>query len=312
MIGGHMGGSVTRSRGGIWFAIGAYGLWGTLPAYFVLLRPSGAFEIVAWRVLFALVFCALLLTITKRWGEFRRVLLSPRRMLLIGLAAYLVLINWTIYVFGATTGHIVETALGYFINPVVTVLLGVIVLREKLRPAQWIAVGVSLVAIVTLTIDYGHVPVIALALALSFGAYGLAKNRVGASVGAVTSLAMETVWLIPAAIAMLVVTGVGAGLTFGTISPFHTAAMIGVGVMTAVPLLFFGAAASRLPLSTLGLVQYLTPVLQLLFGVVIMHEPMPLARWFGFGIVWLSLAILSTDAVIAGNRARRRTVTELC
>jgi chloramphenicol-sensitive protein RarD len=199
----------------------------------------------------------------------------------------------------------VEASLGYFTNPIVTVLLGVFFLREKLRPLQWTAIGISALAVVVIATNYGQFPWIALALAFSFGLYGLVKKRVGGTVDAISGLAIETLWLAPIAMGMVVVVGVTAGLTIGTISPAHTLLLVTTGVVTAVPLLFFASAARRLPLVYLGLTQYLAPILQFLFGVFVLGEDMPPARWAGFAIVWVALIVLTID-MLSSNRATRR------
>ena len=289
------------------FAFAAYGLWGFLPLYFIILEPANAFEIVAWRIVFSLVFCAILLTVTRSWPAFLAIVRTRRLLLAMALAAVFIYVNWQVYVFGATTGHVVETSLGYFINPIVTVLLGVVVLHERLRWMQWVAVGISAVAVLVVALNYGEFPWIALTLAFSFGLYGLIKKRVGPSVDALSGLTLETAWLLPVAVVQLVVVGVTTGVTFGQ-GAGHTALLVGVGVTTAVPLLFFAAASRRLPLVTMGLVQYIAPVLQLLIGVLLLHEPMPPARWIGFGLVWVALAVLTID-VIRASRASRRVVT---
>jgi len=228
-----------------------------------------------------------------------------------GLAGLLIYINWQTFILAALSGHVVETALGYFINPIITVLLGVLVLRERLRAAQWAAVVISFVAVIVLSVGYGTVPWISLILAFSFGFYGLIKKRVGGHLDALSGLTLETMWLAPIAIVQLVVVSLLTGLTFGTVSPVHTLALIGSGVITAVPLLFFAAASRRLPLTTLGLVQYLAPVLQLIVGVAVLHEPMPPERWLGFGLVWLALIVLTTDMIVHGRAQRRSFITPL-
>ncbi|KGJ71666.1 protein rarD [Cryobacterium roopkundense] len=302
--------TTTRSENsrGLMFGFLAYGLWGILPLYFLLLAPTGAFEVVAWRVLFSLVFCALIITVTRKWSVLRGVFRQRRVMLIMGLAGLLIFVNWQIYVYAAMTGHVVEAALGYFINPIVTVFLGVIVLHERLRRIQWLAVGVSLLAVIVLTIGYGTLPWISLALAFSFGFYGLIKKRVGPSVDAVTGLTLETVWLAPVAIIQLVVVAGVSGLTFGTVSTVHTIGLLAAGVITAVPLLLFAAAARRLPLTVLGLIQFLAPVLQFLVGVFVLNEAMPPERWVGFGLVWVALIILTVDMIVSGRAPRRASL----
>ena len=286
-------------------AVLAYALWGILPLYFLVLRPSGAFEIVAWRILFSLVFCAIIITVTRKWRALTAILGQPRIVFMMGLAAVFIFINWQVYVYATLDGKVIEASLGYFINPIVTVLLGVIFLRERLRIAQWIAVGTSLIAVVVLAFNYGALPWVSLALALSFGFYGLIKKHVGPAVDAVSGLTIETAWLAPVAVVQLAVVGTSAGLTLGTVSLAHTLLLVSSGVLTAVPLLLFAAAARRLPLVYLGLIQYLAPVLQFVVGAFVLHESMPPARWIGFALVWVALVILSIDVFVAGHRVRR-------
>jgi chloramphenicol-sensitive protein RarD len=292
---------------GLIYAVCSYGIWGVLPLYFLFLAPTGAFEVVAWRVLFSLVFCAVLILSTRAWRPLLVSLRTPRTVWIMGLAGVLIFINWQTFILATLSGHVVETALGYFINPIITVLLGVLLLHERLRRAQWAAVAISLVAVLVLSVGYGTVPWISLILAFSFGLYGLIKKRVGGHLDALSGLTLETIWLAPIAIIQLVAVSLISGLTLGTVSPVHTIALIGSGVLTAVPLLFFAAASRRLPLSTIGLVQYLTPVMQFLAGVFILHEPMPPERWLGFGLVWVALIVLTVDMIVAG-RAQRRAV----
>ncbi len=287
------------------FAFAAYGFWGFMPIYFLVLAPAGPFEIVAWRVLFSVIFCALIILVMRSWGALRRLLRDRRTMLTLGLAGVLVFINWQVYVIAVVSGRVNEAALGYFINPIVTVLLGVIVLHERLRVTQWVAVGVSGVAVIVLAVNYGSFPWISLALAFSFGLYGLAKKRVGPRVDAVTGLAVETAWLTPIAIVQLVFVGATTGVVFGTAGVANTVLLAAAGIVTSVPLLLFAAAARRLPLIVIGFVQYLTPILQFLIGTFILHEAMPLERWIGFSLVWLALVILSTDMVHHTRSVRR-------
>lgn len=280
-------------------------LWGFLPIYFVALAPANAFEIVAWRVVFSLVFCAIIIAVTRAWRPLMVIMRRPRTVFIMGAAGALIYVNWQTYVYGVSTGQVVEASLGYFINPIVTVFLGVIVLRERLRITQWIAVTISLIAVVVLTIGYGALPWIALVLAFSFGLYGLVKKQVGKDVDAVSGLTLETVWLMPVAIVQLIVVAVTAGLTFGTVSTWHTIGMLGLGVVTAIPLLLFASAARRLPLIYLGFIQYFAPVIQFLVGVLLLHEAMPAERWFGFGLVWLALIILTVDMALSARSSRR-------
>ncbi|WP_411699229.1 EamA family transporter RarD [Conyzicola sp.] len=291
---------------GLLFGIAAYALWGVLPLFFLLLRPATAFEIVAWRIVLSLIFCALLLTVTRGWPALMVIVRDRRTTLILGGAGLLILVNWLVYVYATLSGHVVEAALGYFTNPIVTVLLGVFVLRERLRPLQWVAIGVTVVAVLILALNYGQFPFIALALAFSFGLYGLVKKQVGGRVDAVSGLTIETAWLTIPATVMLVVLGASGLLTIGTESVLQTVAILFAGVVTAVPLLFFAAAARRLPLTYLGLTQYLAPILQFLIGVFVLQESMPPARWWGFGLVWIALVILTIDMF----RTQRATQSE--
>ncbi|MCP2371166.1 chloramphenicol-sensitive protein RarD [Agromyces terreus] len=298
------------SRSGLAYAIGSYLLWGFLPLYFLALAPSGPFEIVGWRVTLSLVFCAVLITATRAWRPFV-VLVRDRRILFtMALAGVLIYVNWQTYVYAAVSGQVVEAALGYFINPIVTVFLGVIVMRERLNATQWTAVGISIIAVVVLAVGYGQLPWIALVLAFSFGFYGLIKKRVGPKVDALSGLTLETAWLTPLAIVQLVFVSTTAGLTLGAVSPWHTVLLLLAGAVTAVPLLLFAAASRRLPLIYMGFIQYFAPFIQFLVGVVVLQEPMPVERWIGFGLVWLALLVLTVD-LARGARSARRQVVEL-
>ncbi|GAB3800634.1 EamA family transporter RarD [Humibacter antri] len=294
-----------RAGRGLVYAVSAYFIWGFLPIYFIALAPTGPFEIVAWRVVFSLVFCAIAILLTRAWRAFAVILRRPRIVFVTGVAGALIYVNWQTYVYATTSGQVVEASLGYFINPIVTVLLGVIVLREHVRLTQWIAIGVSIVAVVVLTVGYGRLPWIALLLAFSFGLYGLVKKQVGRNVDALSGLTLETAWLMPVAIVQLIVVGVTTGITFGHESVLHAVGIVGVGVITAVPLLFFAGASRRLPLIVMGFIQYFTPILQLIVGVALLHEAMSLQRWIGFGLVWVALAVLTVDMVLAVRRDRR-------
>ncbi len=287
----------TRQRDGFLAAAAAYGLWGLLPAYFVALDPSGPVEILALRIVLSLVFCLVILAIMRRLSRTTSLLRDRNILKLSALAAVLILINWSVYVYASLNQFIVEAALGYFINPLVTVALGVIVLKEKLRPLQWGALSLAVAAVVVLAVGYGSVPVISLTLAFSFGFYGFVKNRMGPAVKSLDSLTLETLWLTPIALGLLVWVYFTSGLSLGTLGPWHTALLLMAGAVTSIPLLFFGAAARRLPLSVIGLMQYLAPIMQFTFGVAIMGEPMPLERWIGFSLVWVALVILSVDAL---------------
>lgn len=292
-------------RRGTVYGFLAYGIWGLFPLYFAALAPSGAFEVLAHRILWTLAVCALVLLVRRDLGWVRP--LAARRRLVAGIAVagLLIAANWTVYVLAVLTGRTYEAALGYFLNPIVTVALGVVVLRERLRPGQWVAVGIGFVAAVYLTVAGGVVPWIPLALAFSFGLYGLTKKRVGASLQALHSLAAETALLAPVAVAVLLVLGARGETTFTGHGGWHTALLVLAGVVTAVPLLFFAAAARRIPLVTVGLIQFITPVLQLVVGVTLLGEHVSGRLWVGFGIVWVALAVLSWDSLRAARNTRR-------
>jgi chloramphenicol-sensitive protein RarD len=293
------------SSSGLALAAGAYGLWGFLPIYFLTLDPSTPVEIVAWRVLLSLVFCVILLAATRAFRPLVPLLRDRRVMGLSLVAGILIAVNWIVYVYGSTSGFVVEASLGYFINPIVSIGLGVLFLRERLRPGQWAAVGISVLAVLVLAIGYGQPPWIALTLAFSFGFYGFIKNRLGGRVSAVAGLTLETAWLVPLAIVTLVVVEATGGVTFAREGVGHALLLSLAGVVTAVPLLLFAAASRRLPLTVMGFFQYLAPLMQFGFGVVILLEPMPLERWIGFALVWLALIVLTTEAVLHRRRAMR-------
>ncbi len=287
----------------------AYLLWGVFPLYFHALLPAGSIEILVHRVVWSLLVCLVVVAVLRDTSWIRPLLAAPRRLVRLGFAAMFIAVNWGVYIYGVNSGQVVEASLGYFINPLVTVLLGVVLLRERLRRLQWVAVGLGAVAVVVLTVDYGHVPVIALLLAGSFAMYGLLKKHIGVDLGALGSLTAETALLFPFAVAALVwleVTGRG---TMADQPPWHGLLLASTGIATAVPLLMFAAAARRVPLTTIGLLQFTTPVLQLLCGVLLLGEHVPASRWVGFSIVWLALGVLTLDQVRAA-RARSRAVPQ--
>lgn len=302
--------STSLSRAGLGYAVGAYGLWGFLPIYFLALAPTGPFEVVGWRIVLSLVFCALLLTVTRGWRAFGALVRDGRVLGIMAVAGVLIYVNWQTYVYATLSGQVVEAALGYFINPIVTVFLGVLILRERLNVTQWVAVGISILAVFVLAFGHGEVPWIALLLAFSFGFYGLIKKRVGPRVDAVSGLTLETAWLTPVAVVQLVVVATTAGLTFGQYGVWHAVLLSLTGAVTAVPLLFFAAASRRLPLTTMGFIQYFAPFIQFIVGVFVLHEPMPVERWVGFALVWVALLVLTFD-LVRGARAARRQVVQL-
>ena len=289
------------NRRGLAYGAGAYLLWGLFPLFWPLLEPAGAVEILAHRIVWSLVVVGGVLLVRRRLAGIAAI--GRRRLALLAAAGVVIGLNWAFYIWGVNNGHVVETSLGYFVNPLVTVLLGVFVLGERLRRGQWAAVAVGAVAVAVLTVDYGRPPWIALVLAFSFGTYGLIKKSVGA--GAMESVTVETATLALPAVAYLTWLTAAGQSHFGQVSAGHTLLLLATGPVTAVPLLFFGAAARRLPLTVLGLLQYLAPVLQFLFGVLLFHEPMPPARLAGFALVWLALVALTAESL---RHQRRRYV----
>ncbi|WP_353114285.1 EamA family transporter RarD [Microbacterium sp.] len=302
----------TKSAGTL-YTIGAYLIWGFLPLYFVALNPpTGPWEVVAWRVLLSLVFCVLLLAVTRGWKAFGVIIRQPRLLWLTALAGLLIYVNWQAFLLGTLSGKVIETSLGYFINPIFMVLLGVFVLHERLRRLQWVAVGIAAVAVAVIIVVYGSVPWIALSLTFSFGLYGLVKKQIGPAVDAVSGLTLESFWLIPIAVVTLVVVGLTPpGITFGTGTPLHTGLLAVAGVVTAVPLLLFAAGTRRVDLSVVGMIQFVTPILQFLVGWLLLHEEMPPARWAGFAIVWVAVAVFVADVVLQARRGRREEPAEL-
>lgn len=294
----------SEGRRGVWYGISAYLLWGTFPLYFRLLRTASPVEIVFHRIGWSLICCLAVVAVTRSWTQVRAVLASRRDTSFLAVAATVLTINWGVYIYAANSGHVIEASLGYYINPLVTVLLGVLLLRERLRPLQWGAVAIGATAVAVLTAAYGRPPWIALILAGSFGTYGLMKNRVGASVGALSSLTTETMILAPAAVAGIIwFQSTGRGHVTAN-PPWQGLLLASAGIATVVPLLLFASAARRVPLSTIGLLQYLTPTLQLLCGVVLLGEQMPGSRWIGFGLVWIALVLLTVDTLRAAGRRR--------
>ena len=267
---------------------------------------AGALELLAHRVIWSLVICVLLLVTVVPRGWWARIG-NRRSLVLLAGAAAVVSVNWGTYIWAVNAGHVVETSLGYYINPILSILVGVIFLRERLAPLQWVSVGLAALAVVVLTIDYGRLPWIALVLAASFATYGVIKKQVNG--GAVETLTVESALLTPVALGYLVFLQATGALTFGHLGWSHTVLLMATGLVTVVPLLFFTAATTRLPLSTLGLLQYLAPTLQFLLGVLYFDESMSVGRWIGFALVWLALVILTAYG-IRQARLNRRPVAE--
>lgn len=290
---------------GTTYGVLAYLIWGIFPLYFHLLEPAGAWEVLCHRILWTLVVCAIALAATRQTAFIADLRHNPRRLAMIAVASVAIAANWTIYVQAVVTGHVTQASLGYFLNPLFTVALGVLVLRERLRPLQIGAVFIGLAACIYLAIDDGKPPWIALSLALSFGTYGLLKNKIGGSLNALQSLSSETAVLAPVAAILLVILTVRGQTTFTGHGAGHSLLLISTGLATALPLLLFAAAASRVPLVSIGLMQFITPVLQLICGVTLLDEHLSTARWIGFGIVWIALVLLSIDALLSASRGRR-------
>ncbi|MCP2318152.1 chloramphenicol-sensitive protein RarD [Nocardia amikacinitolerans] len=289
-----------RSIPGVAFGTSAYLIWGLFPAFFGLLAFASAVEVLAQRILWTLVVVLAVLVVTGRLREMAGI--DARTWRLAALASAAISINWGVYVYGVTSGHVVECALGYFVNPLVTVGFGVIIFRERLRRAQWAALGLGAAAVAVLTVDYGRPPWIALALACSFALYGLVKKVI--PLDALRGIAAEGIVAAPFALAFVLVL-LFTGSSAFTSGAGHSALLMSTGPVTLVPLLLFAIAAQRVPLSTMGLLQYLTPALQMAWGVAVAHEPMPASRWAGFALIWAALAIFTTDALLRARRGRR-------
>jgi chloramphenicol-sensitive protein RarD len=290
----------SQATTGLLFGVSAYLIWGSFPLVITAASFANPLEVVVWRVVFGFLFAALLVSITGAWKPILELARSPKKLGWIAVAALFIFINWETYVIAVATGNTIESSLGYFINPLITILFAVVLLKEKLRPMQWAALSIGLVAVIVLTLDYGRPPWIALVLALSFAIYSLAKNKVGKSIPALQSFTLESAIVLPIVIIQLAVIAASGPIMLLS-GPLEASVLISFGILTAIPLILFGAAASRIPLSSIGFIQYLTPTMQFLIAYFILGEPMPQARWIGFGLVWLSLVVLSVDAL----RSRR-------
>lgn len=291
-----------EQRTGLLYGFGAYGMWGLVPLFWPLLQPSGAIEILAHRMVWSLAVVGLALLALRRWGWVVELVRQPRKLALTALAAAVITVNWGLYIWSVNNGAVVEASLGYFINPLVTIALGVLLLGERLRRVQWVAVGIGVTAVLVLAVGYGRPPWISLVLAFSFATYGLVKKKL--NMGGLESLTAETVILFLPALGYLLWLGARGQSTFAAQGLGHSALLASTGLVTAVPLVFFGAAAIRVPLSTLGLLQYMAPVFQFSLGVLYFHEAMPPARWAGFSLVWAALSILTWDALRTARRTR--------
>ena len=292
-------------RQGTLYGFLAYLSWGLFPLYFHALIPAGAWEILSHRILWTLVLCLLMLAATKNLAFLGRLIRKRRQLMGIALAGFLIAANWVIYVVAVTSGHVTEAALGYFLNPLVTVMLGVLVLGERLRRLQWAAVAVGVIACAYLAVDYGQPPWISIGLALSFAVYGLMKKRIGGQLNALEGLSAETLVLAPFALVLVLWLSWRGDVTWTRLGVGHDALLVLSGVATAVPLMLFAAAARRVPLTTIGLLQFMTPVMQLLCGVVVLGETMSAGRWVGFALVWCALILLTFDSLRHAGRQRR-------
>lgn len=296
---------------GLAYAFAAYGLWGLFPLYFLSIRETNPFEIVSYRILFSLLFCAVVISAIRKWGRFAHIFRSKRAIFTLGLASALIYVNWQVFVIAVVNGEVVESSLGYFINPIVTVILGVVVLRERLRRLQWIAVGVSSIAVIVLSFSYGGLPWISITLALSFGLYSLIKKRVGANVDAISGLMIESMWMTPLAIVQWIIVSSAVGVTAFAHGLPYALLIMAAGPITAIPLMLFAAATRRIPLTAVGLIQYSTPIFSFCLGVFVLGEPMPAGRWVGFVIVWVALVILTVDMLRNAQRSRLARAAEL-
>lgn len=289
---------------GLLYGIGAYGLWGVFPAFFTLLEPAGSGEVLAHRIVWTVLLMAVLLVAIRRLGDLRAI--DRRTWGLLAGASVLISTNWLIYIHAVNSDHVVDAALGYFITPLVSVVLGVALFGERLNRSQGVALLIAVAAVVLISAGVGGPPLIAIGLALSFGLYGAVKKAVPADPR--VSVAVETAIAAPFAVAYLIALQLSGSTQFTNHGPGHTVLMLLCGPVTAIPLLLFAAAAQRLPLVTLGLLQYLTPSMQMTWGVLVDHEPMPPARWTGFALIWIALAIFSTDALSRAYRGRTGTL----
>lgn len=287
------------------FGFLTYTMWGVLPIYFRALEPASSWEILAHRIVWSFVFCVIVWSWKRDLSWLRPLLRHPRRIVLLALAACVLAVNWAVFIWAVNDGNVVETSLGYFINPLILVLMGVLLLGERMHRLQWIAIGFGAVAVAVISVDYGRLPYIALTLAVSFAIYGYIKKQIGTHIGALESMTIETVALIPLAVGMITwIERSGRG-TFLTEGIDHTLLIMASGIATAIPLIMFAAAASRIPLTTMGLLQYLAPIGSFLVGVLLFDEIVPGPRWVGFGLVWVGLAILTVDMFRRANQNRR-------
>lgn len=290
---------------GVAAALAAYSMWGLFPAFWPLLAPAVPVEVLAHRIAWTAVLMAAVLTVRWGWAELR--VLGPRGWAMTTAAGALIALNWGLYIYAVFTGQVVEAALGYFVSPLVSVLLGVVVLRERLRRVQWAAVGLATAAVLVIAVENGRPPLLALVLAGSFGLYGLIKSTV--PVSATAGLAAEGLALGPAALGVIAWFELSGAGTLVALGPGHLLLLLAAGPVTALPLLLYGVAARRVPLSTIGVLMYLNPTLQFLWGVLVVREEMAPTRWIGFVLVWVALAVFTYDLAGSSRRARTARLT---
>jgi chloramphenicol-sensitive protein RarD len=295
---------VPDQRSGFVYGLSAYLIWGLFPLYWKLLDRSGPIEVLAHRVLWSMVTISLLVVVLRKFGAVVELLREPRRRWPLIAAAVLISVNWGTYIWGVHANRVIETSLGYFVTPLFTVLLGVVVLKERLRAVQWAALAIAFVAVIGLTIENGRPPWVALILTFSFGLYGLAKKQAGA--GAIEGMAIETATVAPVALAAIVVLGAQGQSTVADDGAWYLIVVMLAGPITSVPLMLFGAASTRISMTTLGLLNYITPSMQFALAILLFHEAMSPMRWAGFGLVWLALAIFTWDTM-----AHRRRIQTL-
>lgn len=289
---------------GMFHATGAYLLWGVLPIYLWFAQPTGTVELIAWRVILSLVFCAGVLTVLKTWPRFVALVRQPRVVLILALAGVLVLGNWLLYVWAVELGKPIEGALGYYLNPLVSMLFGMVFFGERMRPLQWVAIALAATALIVLIIGYGAPPWLSVSIAVTFALYGLVKKQLGARVDPVAGFTVETILVLPIALVMLLLVAANGNLTMGQVSIGHTLVLLCAGIITSLPLLLFASATLRLLLVEVGFFQFITPTMHFIVGLVLFGESMPLERWIGFAFVWAALVVFVVDMVRQGRHAR--------
>lgn len=294
---------------GVLYGFAAYIIWGIVPIYWPLLQPAGAIEILAHRVIWSLVVLLVFLAIKKQIKKALLIFKDPKKLAILTIASVFIAVNWGIFIWASVSGRILDSSLGYYINPLFSIGLGVLLLKEKLRNLQWLAIAIATIAIIYLSVTLGAPPYVALSLAFTFSIYGYLKKR--ANVEAIDSLTVETLILIPFAIGYIAYLSSVGQNSFGVNGIDHAIWLASAGVITAVPLALFGAAAIRIPLSTLGFIQYVGPTLQFIIGLYLFNEPMPRDRFIGFALTWVAIAIISYDALRNRNKVSKQYVPDL-